>query len=330
MSEPPRVGVVRVEPEEFERVETPVRQSPRPPTFPPPSQDGAPPWAQHPPQHDGIESRMLSEEQSALRRLSPIRNRWPDLAKFDERTRRITERRAERTQRIGELQEQIRAAETSDKEALATWTFETSKPRPQPTVPALEAELDETRREVDASIVAENRVLAEKADFIAKNRKRLVSEANAATDAAHKRYVEAVAALEAARSELVENRQAAIWASLTPQPESAYTPATGALCAGLREPVMHTLGSEVQLAFQGIASTLRADADVLKSISTREQAEKLGTRMRDQAVWMGGTDFFGPATKAAWNGSPEAAEEDNKLKRYTRELHRKVWGIDPL
>jgi hypothetical protein len=104
-------------------------------------------------------------------------------------------------------------------EVLAAWTADTSKRRPQPTVPALKAVREESVAEAEALGLRLTEILAEKERFVEKHRGRLVKDADEATAQARERCEQLIAQLRQARQELIEIREASIWAQLFPRAE---------------------------------------------------------------------------------------------------------------
>lgn len=324
-----KLSYVREETVEFEPVEPPKPPGyPRRPTFPPPSRGGAPEWAQYHPE-TGLPRTLIEEEQSAFRRFSPRRSRWPEVAAFDARVSELDTRRAKLVERVGELQQQIAQAEEGDRQALAEWTVDPApKKRPKPTAPGLRAELEEATAEADALGVAVARVLEEKAEYVGQNRKRLISQADAETRKLEERYEAQVGELEATREELVEMRQATIWPACYGTPAAAETMPTANLAAGLAEPVKRTLGIRSQIPAANVFEALRVDARVLATCGTHAQLEALGERTaKPKAAWESGKpDIIGPRFPAAWAGSDEEAELNRDVDRYTEATRRRLEG----
>lgn len=286
------------------------------PTFPPPSRGGAPEWAQYRPDDTRVPASLLSQEANALRRLSPRKNRWPEVAAFDERIRATDEQQARLSARAVELNEQIRRAETTDREALAACVLDTSKARPVPAAPGLEAEREETLREADALALAQSSILEEKAAFVEKHRKRLIKDAEKATVEHRKSYDAAIAAAEKAREELAESRSAVFWAATYPSEAAIASVPTSMLAAGLRGPVEKTLGLASQVSAVNVFAALLEDAQVLASVGTEEQLAALGRPASN-------------AKQALWQGSPEAIAREREEKKAARERIARELGFPP-
>jgi hypothetical protein len=160
------------------------------------------------------------EQAGPLRRFSP-RKSWPEVRELDRRMDRLDEQRVRIGERIGALEQAVRAATLADKQALADWQLGGEKgSRPGATAPALEAELAQARADHDATAVAEDSILKEKTSFVAKHRKRLVADAGKGRAQAVARFREAIAALEAAREEVLEALRAEQWAKRFPGEEA--------------------------------------------------------------------------------------------------------------
>lgn len=83
----------------------------------------------------------------------------------------------------------LSVARGADTDTLADWLAGGEKgPWPEPIVPAIEAEIKQKTADRDALLVARDRVLEQKEQFVQKNRDRLVRESDRATEEAHKRF----------------------------------------------------------------------------------------------------------------------------------------------
>jgi hypothetical protein len=124
-------------------------------------------------------------------------------------------------ERLGSLEHALREAELADKKAIAAWQVagETGA-RPAPTMPALEAELAEVRADIDSMAIAEDSILKEKVEYVAKHRKNLVADAAKGRTAAVARLRKAIAVTEEARAEVLEALRAEAWAKYFPREEA--------------------------------------------------------------------------------------------------------------
>ena len=216
------------------------------------------------------------DELPIYRRFSPRRNRWQDVARFDERAGELERRVAALTQEIDRLQVRRREAGKADRNALTEWQLQGGQgPRPEPTVPAIEREIEERTTDRDAASQAIERVYEEKERYVDKHRKRLEREAQKWARAAHGRMADALDAYERAREELVEAREAQLWAALYPSELAQTTPNWTQLATGLRKPVEGTLGVKTVVTAANVVAALRADADVLREVTTQDQAAAL-------------------------------------------------------
>ena len=201
----------------------------------------------------------VAAERGVWSRFTPRKNHWGRLAEFDARVAELDQRRAAISERIGELEQRRANAPRLYAEALASWLDGEKGPRPQPELPAIEAELITLRAEHDALLVAADRVLQEKVAFAERNRRRLVREADRHVTEIHARYLELLAQAEQTRQELADCRQAAIYAALYPDQAAGQEPNTALLTGGLRRPVERTLGVATQLAAERVFQALRLD-----------------------------------------------------------------------
>ena len=156
----------------------------------------------------------------------------------------------------------------------------------------------------------------DKARFVEKNRRRLVREADKATEGAQARYAQALDAAERARGELIDCRAAALWASLFPGELANQAPDVAAVAANLRKPVESVLQLKTRLAADGVFRVLRSDAGIRASAMTREQALALGAADPHQDA-------------AIWQGTPEHQEQMRKERQEARERYRREWGQEP-
>jgi len=262
---------------------------------------------------------LATAETNALRRHSPRRNRWPQLAAIEAHLVDLEARRGDAGERLREQHEQHANEPTAHAEMLASWELSDRKgARPVSQRPVLEQAIADAEAEAAGLDVAVGRELADKAAFVEKHRARLVKDADKATAEAHERAVALIDELAAARAALVELRATATWAALYPGEQAARGPREALIAGGLAKPVKDTLGVDVAFEHARILAALRADADYWRTAATREQrAAMQGVSDSDRA---GG---------AAWTGTPEGstaerAEKDAAIKRYTE-----TWGEPP-
>lgn len=171
----------------------------------------------------GMPDDLQSAEDIALREGSP-RETPQDIRRFDDEVARYRARQARINQELVALRERLRTAPAADTAALASWLGGAERgPRPEPTAPALEekvATLEADHAGLEAAI---GEVLARKAAFVAKHRKRLVRRADERVEEAHGRLLGLLDEVTAARQELADARSSAIWSALYPAAEAAHT-----------------------------------------------------------------------------------------------------------
>ncbi|HXH89379.1 MAG TPA: hypothetical protein VNI55_12330 [Gaiellaceae bacterium] len=258
---------------------------------------------------------LAAMEPGVLARLSPVRNRWPDIGRFDGQVNELEQRRAELVTDLQAVRLQLDGAIDADRQALADWTLSGGR-RPEPSAPKLEQRVHDLEAELEAAAVAIERVLAEKVDYVSRHRARLVKEAEKATREAHVRYSALIAELEAAREELRDSRQSVLWAALHPS-ETLNASFPTHIALGRAKPVEAALpGYRSQIALQSLIGLLKADADLLAEAISTEQLEALG-RKSDASV------------TAVWAGSDEdrdreRSEKERRIADYARE-----WGFRP-
>ena len=252
-----------------------------------------------------------------LRRVSPRRNLWPEVAAYDESARELSRRAATLNDEISAREEALRQALEADREALTEWQLgDQKRPRPEPTAPAIEREIEEKKADRDAANAAAERVYEHKERFVAKHRRRLIRDADKATNEARERYEKAIEEAERARAELVDSRASSVWAALFPGELANQAPDTAALVANLRKPVEAALQVTSRLAAAGVFSVLRSDAETLATALTRDQAQELGvTRPYHDA--------------AIWTRTEEGQEALRQEGREARERFEREWGKPP-
>jgi hypothetical protein len=231
-------------------------------------------------------------EEQARHRLSPRKNRWGDVARFDQRVAALEARRSEIQARLQALHDQLANATNTDAEALAAWIANGERgDRPESREPALKKQAAELTREADALVLAVGEELQRKADYVAKHRGRLAKDAQRHVDAAHARVVSLVAELERARDELAANREHELWALLYPHEAAARTPAMAMLAGGLKAPG-ERLGLVQATPIERVHEALVADAGWLKQASTPEQRALLEGRdpKRKGGGWWGNSE----------------------------------------
>lgn len=251
----------------------------------------------------------LSVEESALRRFSPRRSRWPQLAAIDERVAELDRGAAEANTTLADLRERRRTAPEHDAAAMADWIARGEKGRrPEPTAPRLDEAIAEAERRLAGFEAAAAEALEQKVRYVQKHRKRLAREADAQVEATRQRYRQAVAEAEAARDELVETRRTAVWARLYPH-QSLNSAVSNAIAGGRRKPCEAAgIGEPIQPG--RVFRLLEADADWAAAAVSQDQAQALGVQ---------------PDVEAKW----ETEEDDRRRKREFRDWYVREYGEPP-
>jgi hypothetical protein len=171
-------------------------------------------------QRVGLPADLASLQTNVWRRLSPARNRWPEILEFDQRVAELEMRQAEKATELRELNDREIAAPAADADRLATWQLDGEKgPRPEPELPGIKEQIRKRQEDWEALTRAIERVLVEKAALVEKHRSKLIKEADAQTEDAHARYLKLIHQAEAARDDLRTMRRAGVWARLYPSEE---------------------------------------------------------------------------------------------------------------
>jgi len=258
-------------------------------------------------------------ETNALRRLSPTRNRWPELAEIDGRVADVERRQGEAGQQLRELHGRRNNAPTADADRLASWLADQKGPRPQSSIPAIEEEISEVEAEVAGLEILVGRELDAKARYVERHRKRLVRDAAAHTAEACERVIELVNQLEQARATLVGARQSALWAALFPDEQAGRGPQSTLLAAGRAKPVRETLGLETAVEYGRVLKALAADARYWRDAGTTPE----------QRAEMDGTPDSTRVSGVSWVGTPEGLEAERAEKQAARDRYEALWGKPP-
>ncbi|MBD0282245.1 MAG: hypothetical protein ICV69_08645 [Thermoleophilaceae bacterium] len=258
---------------------------------------------------------VLLQEDNALRRLLPPRNRWPELARFDERAPRV--RRAGRAARRGELRkldEELHLAETRDAEAHAQWLLEQRGEKPEPRKPKLQEEGERLLREIAAVHAATAKVLRDKESFVQVHRDRLVRDVDKAAADAKERCERAIAEAEQARQAVVELRSTSICAQLFPEARESDLVLRDSIAGGERK-WLAPLGVTQEVKPANTFNLLREDAAWLVEAIPDSQTA------RDK--------LLGPKeAKAVWEQTEEGQAWKQEQARQKRERIARVsrWG----
>lgn len=238
--------------------------------------------------------RFVGLEQGFLARISPRRNRWPELAAIDELIAECDQRQEQLRLALAELRGRRQRADAEHAVTLAAWMNAGSlDPKPIWEAKALDESIVEASADHLAIDHQRDRVLEERIAFVAKHRKRLVRDAERETERMLQRYLELVDAVEQTREDLVGLRATSVWAAIFPHESLVSTPPSHALVGGRRRETEHHLpGLKAELPAHSVLGLLRADARYFATVSTLEQAAALkGVSTAElkggEAMWAG-------------------------------------------
>ena len=284
--------------------------------------------------HTEMLRALAAQEQTALLRIGPRRNRWRDLLVYAERLLELEQRRAALHEEIGAINLQLQEEPARHRAALAAWMRDgEQRERPASRVPELEAELADRQAEYEAAGLRYEETLHERVEHIAKNRRRCERYVAKEREKAAAEYRRLVDELEAKRRELLELRATEVWVGLFPSEALRSEPNVQAL-VGARKAVQEPLlpGVHAGLIAENVFQLLRRDVDFCADVATVDQyaalkgvstAKLTGREAQRQD---GKTDFVGPEFPAAWAGSPEEAANAERERRYSESLRRRLWG----
>lgn len=221
---------------------------------------------------------------------------WRDVAAYEEQIRQLEQRRSEVAARRQDAIDRLDGSGGRDLKALAEWERSgRDGPRPEPSRPALEAELKEIQREDHGLALALDQVARERADHVSKHRSKLMRDAEGLVEEAHAHATRALAEFEAARAQLTAARQLDLWVRFYPAPEAGMGPSFQLLAGGLRA-VLEPLVGTRNVAVETVFAALRGDIDWVREALTVDQnrklegdprptlEEKMAARDRDLAV----------------------------------------------
>jgi hypothetical protein len=223
----------------------------------------------------GLPPNLTAVQESVWKRLSPRRNLWPEVLKFDERVAELEMRHAAKADELRELRDREIAAPAEDADHLATWQLDGEHgPRPEPELPALQEQIRQRQEDWEALTRATERVLIEKSTYIAKHRSRLAGEAAKERERATRRCHELVHELAEEREILKAARHTEVWCSLYPSELAAReVPDT---FAGARAVALRPLGIEHQVPTQRVIEALHHDVDWVAKAADPEQKAAMG------------------------------------------------------
>jgi hypothetical protein len=227
----------------------------------------------------GLSADLAASEAASWRRWLPGgRMPWREITESERRVNELEQRRQQLEAKRAEVAGELQTAPSRDREVLAAWERD-GRPgaRPESTRPALEGELQQLQEEESALLLAVDQVTAERAEFVEKNRTRLVKDAAEVEDKAHERAQRALRELEEARTALVEARRLRLWSELYPAPEVGREPTWPLLAGGLKR-ALEKVGLQHIVAFEQVLAALGEDVSWLATAATAEQKSKLHPR----------------------------------------------------
>jgi hypothetical protein len=235
----------------------------------------------------GLPRDLVAVEENIWKRLSPFKNRWPEVVEFDMQVAELEQRQAGIGGELADLHGRAKAAPDLDAAALAEWELRDRKgPRPEPTLPGIQDEIKQRQASWEALSVAVAKTLDEKVRYFEAYRGRLVKQADKQVKEARARYLRLVDELAEAREDLRGYRRAAVLAQLYPTEQAAAEPPDS--FAGARKRALAPLGIGAPVAPDRVLEALRADAEWLASAATPEQRaaiEGYDPRQPPGTVW---------------------------------------------
>ena len=139
--------------------------------------------------------------------------------------------------------------------------------------------------------------------------------------------------VEEKRCELLELRREQVWAAIFPHDSLTGQPNTQSLVGAMKRIQAPRIPNvEVGLPAEGVFALLRADVDFCANVSTVDQAAaeqgiSPAQLTGKEASWHNGrVDYVGPRFDAAFDGTPEQAEQARRVQAYTEAQRRRLWG----
>jgi hypothetical protein len=155
----------------------------------------------------------------------PQRSLWPELADHNERVHDLQQQHADAVARLQGLKDQRELAPDRDAEAMAQWIADGQKgSRPTSTVDTVDEAIKEAERHEAGAQLAYDRALEARADFVERNRDRLVKVAEQEKLREHERFLKLVDELEQSRANMLTLREAETWARFFPDEEASQRP----------------------------------------------------------------------------------------------------------
>jgi hypothetical protein len=189
-------------------------------------------------------------------------------------------------------------------------------PRPQSEAQALDDAIQQAAAEHLAIDRMREDVLVERIAYVERHRKRLVADAERETEEARVRYLAAVAEAEAARADLIGLNETRVWASVFPSDTLAtYAPSHNLVAGRRRETERH--GFQSAVVASAVFDLLRSDAEVFRTVTTREQAAAMRRASRRRR-WQ--------ATKRCGQGRMKTANANaGNANGYARRAATRPW-----
>lgn len=271
---------------------------------------------------DGMPVDLITAEESALRRLSPRRNRWQSVAAFDEQVAELEGQAQRLTSEMQAQHELLSQSKQKDRDRLADFVANGSQgATPESEVTSREERIDDLQRRLEGVNHQIVRVLGEKASHVERHRPRLVKDASKATAAAERRYAELIDEAERARQEAVELREAELWALTFPEVRQGEEQIPPGVAGNLRAPLKKA-GFDHALEPGSVFDVLRADAGWIPSAAKPELKQKLGQAEQDGAQWLDTPEGH------SWQQQQQRATNERVERARTWGVGKPEWG-DP-
>ena len=282
-----------------------------------------------------VADELASHEAGAILNIGPKRNRWRDLQAFDEQLAVLEQRREQLSREIGEK----RAEQNNEPLRLAAeldaWLMGGEKgARPASRAAALYEEIEGLEAEYGALGIGHERVLAERAAHVQKNRRKMLGDIREHVETAATEYRALVDQLEEKRRELLELRATEVWTAIYPSPTLTNEPSTARAGRGEEAvagaaPSRPAVRCRRSLDLQPVARRRRLLRVGRDRRAGGARAGRLGQQVRrSDARWIGDgrQDLVGPKFDAAWGKSPEEQEQAERIAAYQEHQRRVVWG----
>jgi hypothetical protein len=287
--------------------------------------------------HELIVRELASHERTGLLNIGPKRHRWSELQAFDEQLVEIERRREELRREISQLMGERNNEPLRLSAALDSWLMSGQRgDRPSSQVTQLDQQIADLEAEFGATGIAHDRLLAERAVHVEKNRKRMLGDMREEVEAAASEYRALIDQLEETRRELLELRATEVWTAIYPSETLASEPSTQSLVGAkksLQAPLLP--GLESGLVASSVFALLRADVRFCESVATTEQAAleqgtTVGRLRKSDARWLDNSkvDLVGPAFASTWGGSDEEKAEAQRVRDYQEQTRLRMEGSE--